>query len=148
MLYLDADVFFLLDMEKKGLCADFLVHAAGPENLMIIFFGLNILSGCFGSSKYVFFLVFCILSCFVWFMRHTDTHMHSIYTQTHTLHIQQATENLLLWHCWCYAYISIEKEKQNKKNKKISVLTSKLNRLYTICCTGWHSSSAGRASAL
>ena len=23
---------------KKGLCADFLVHAAGPENLMIIFF--------------------------------------------------------------------------------------------------------------
>ena len=34
----DADVFFLLDTEKKGLCADFLVHAAGPENLMIIFF--------------------------------------------------------------------------------------------------------------
>ena len=34
----DADVFFFIG--KKGLCADFLVHAAGPENLMIIFFGL------------------------------------------------------------------------------------------------------------
>ena len=37
MLYLDAYVFFLLDTEKKGLCADFLVHAARPENRMIIF---------------------------------------------------------------------------------------------------------------
>ena len=34
----DADVFFFIGHGKKGLCADFLVHAAGPENLMIIFF--------------------------------------------------------------------------------------------------------------
>ena len=37
MLYLDADVFFFIGR----LCADFLVHAAGPENLMIIFLGLR-----------------------------------------------------------------------------------------------------------
>ena len=29
---------FFIGHGKKGLCADFLVHAAGPENLMIIFF--------------------------------------------------------------------------------------------------------------
>ena len=34
----DADVFFFIGHGKKGLCADFLVHAVGPENLMIIFF--------------------------------------------------------------------------------------------------------------
>ena len=34
--------FFFYWTRKKGLCADFLVHAAGPENLMIIyFFGLR-----------------------------------------------------------------------------------------------------------
>ena len=33
--------FFFTGRGKKGLCADFLVHAAGPENLMIIFFGLS-----------------------------------------------------------------------------------------------------------
>ena len=36
----DADVFFFIGHGKKGLCTDFLVHAAGPENLMIIFFCL------------------------------------------------------------------------------------------------------------
>ena len=29
---------FFIGHGKKGLCADFLVHAAGPENLIIIFF--------------------------------------------------------------------------------------------------------------
>ena len=35
---------FFIGYGKKGLCADFLVHAAGPENIMIIwlfFFGLS-----------------------------------------------------------------------------------------------------------
>ena len=36
----DTDVFFI-GHGKKGLCADFLGHAAGPENLMIIFFWPN-----------------------------------------------------------------------------------------------------------
>ena len=46
MLYLDADVFFFIGHGKKGLYTDFLVHVAGPENLMIIFFFFLALTNC------------------------------------------------------------------------------------------------------
>ena len=46
--YYACGAFIFIGHRKKGLCADFLVHAAGPENLMIFFFfglRLKILEG-------------------------------------------------------------------------------------------------------
>ena len=40
--FLDADLFFLFEHRKKGICAAFKVDAAGPENLIPFFMALFI----------------------------------------------------------------------------------------------------------